>query len=122
MGIPLRSFIRWRSGIPSSDTITMRPGVHFMCRWKDAFLAGLALGAVMLGVLTGQSRLAQREKSPVKERRFLFTYAGTLKDLSPGKTASIWLPLAGSGPMQDVAIHAKKLPAEGKIHKEKQYG
>jgi len=100
----------------------MRPGVHFMCRWKDAFLAGLALGAVMLGVLTGQSRLAQREKSPVKERRFLFTYAGTLKDLSPGKTASIWLPLAGSGPMQDVAIHAKKLPAEGKIHKEKQYG
>jgi transglutaminase-like putative cysteine protease len=85
-------------------------------------VASLALTAVIVGALCGQSPSAQAGKTRIKERSFLFTYAGTLKDLPPGKVASVWLPIAASGPMQDVVIHAKKLPAEGEINTEKQYG
>ena len=67
-----------------------------MSLWKDAVLVSAALSAVMVGVLADQSRSAQQENTSSKERRFLFTYAGTLKDLSPGKMASVWLPLAVS--------------------------
>ena len=65
----------------------------------------------------------QEEKKPaIKHRSFQFTYAGTVKELPPGKKVSVWLPVAVSGPEQDVKIISQKLPGEGKIYQEKQYG
>ena len=62
------------------------------------------------------------EPAAIKERTFLFTYAGAIKDLKPGKTANVWLPVAVSGPEQQVTIKSQKLPGKPKIHTEKQYG
>jgi transglutaminase-like putative cysteine protease len=68
------------------------------------------------------SAQAQDKKGNVKSRTFLFTYAGTIKDLKPGQPASVWLPVAVSGPEQDVYIRSSNLPASGKSTSEKQYG
>ncbi len=57
-----------------------------------------------------------------KSRTFLFTYAGTVKDLKPGQEASVWLPVATKTLEQEAEIVAKKLPANGSFYTEKQYG
>lgn len=57
-----------------------------------------------------------------KERAFLFTYAGKVKDLPPGKEASVWLPSAISGAEQKIKIATQSLPKGYKIGAEKQYG
>ncbi len=57
-----------------------------------------------------------------KERTFLFTYAGKIKDLPPGKEASVWLPMAVNGPEQKIKIATQMLPKGFKIGTEKQYG
>jgi uncharacterized protein (TIGR03000 family) len=57
-----------------------------------------------------------------KSRTFLFTYAGAVKDLTPGQEASIWLPVPGNTLEQNVEIVSKKLPANGSFFEEKQYG
>lgn len=62
------------------------------------------------------------QESKVKERTFFFTYAGAIKDLKPGTEADVWLPLAVTGPEQEVKIGSTKLPTEGTIGKESQYG
>jgi uncharacterized protein (TIGR03000 family) len=59
---------------------------------------------------------------PTKERTFLFTYAGAVKNLQPGQEASIWLPVARSGPEQTATIITQNLPTNGKTYMEKQYG
>ena len=63
------------------------------------------------------------EKTPtVKDRTFLFTYAGSVKELPPGKEARVWLPVAVSGPEQVAKIITQNLPNNGTIHTENQYG
>jgi transglutaminase-like putative cysteine protease len=57
-----------------------------------------------------------------KSRTFLFTYAGAVKDLKPGEQADIWLPVPQNTEEQQVEVVAKKLPADGIFHTEKQYG
>src|SRR5262249_37573009 len=57
-----------------------------------------------------------------KSRTFEFTYGGTVKDLKPGSTAKVWLPIAGSSPMQDVTIVSKDVPSDAKLGTEKTYG
>jgi transglutaminase-like putative cysteine protease len=64
--------------------------------------------------------LAAQENA--KQRRFKFTYAGAVKELSPGKTVDVWIPIAVSGPEQQVSIleiHSMGKPTFGT---EKQYG
>lgn len=60
----------------------------------------------------------------VKERTFLFTYAGAVKDLKPGQFARIWLPVAASGGQQTVSIKSMNLAgaSAAKQATEKQYG
>jgi transglutaminase-like putative cysteine protease len=110
-----------------------------MNRWINAGLAGLAWCALWVGLSAAQSppfvvppnkalliiRVEQKkdEKNPAaKERSFLFTYAGTVKDVPPGKVARVWLPVAVSGPEQVAKILTQNLPSEGKLYTEKQYG
>ncbi len=67
--------------------------------------------------------IGTKEKKLVgKERSFHFTYAGKVKGLAPGQEASVWLPVARSGPEQVVSIVTQSLPVEGKTYTEKQYG
>jgi transglutaminase-like putative cysteine protease len=90
-----------------------------MSRSKNLLFASIA---VLFGALAAQSSSAQEKKSGVKERSFLFTYAGTVKDLTPGQEARVWLPVAVSGSEQEAKIQSQKLPGDGKIYTEKQYG
>jgi transglutaminase-like putative cysteine protease len=81
------------------------------------------VGAIIAVAAGFVSSLAAQEKAaPAKQRAFLFTYAGTIKDLKPGQQASVWLPVAVSGPEQEVFIYSSNLPARGAQHTEKQYG
>ena len=57
-----------------------------------------------------------------KSRTFLFTYAGAVNDLKPGQEVSIWLPVPPKTLEQEVEVVARKLPANGSVHGEKQYG
>jgi transglutaminase-like putative cysteine protease len=90
--------------------------------WKLCSVAAMALTVLISGVLVAQTPPAVQTKTDVKERTFLFTYAGAVKDLKPGTEANVWLPLAVSGPEQEVKIQSKKLPGEATTHEEKQYG
>ena len=59
-----------------------------------------------------------------RSRTFLFGYNTTVKNLPPGKSARIWIPLAQSNPEQQVELVAQKAPGGIKTSKgkEKQYG
>lgn len=59
-----------------------------------------------------------------KSRSFLFTYGGAIKELKPGQVADVWLPVAISGPEQEVTIKSMNLAAatSSKTAAEKQYG
>jgi uncharacterized protein (TIGR03000 family) len=57
-----------------------------------------------------------------RTRTFEFTYACTVTDLPPDKTARIWLPVPSSGDDQDVEILSVQSPAGNKIAREPQYG
>src|SRR5262249_18776276 len=71
--------------------------------------------------LPDEARQGIKQGTP-KVRTFLFTYAATVKGLEPGKKARIWLPVAATGPDQEVTIAAKDLPADGTLNKDKTYG
>lgn len=73
-------------------------------------------------IVFGMSRTIAQEPGKGKVRTFLFTYAGTIKDLKPGQEASVWLPVAVDGPEQTVRIQVKRLPARSTTQPEKQYG
>jgi transglutaminase superfamily protein len=66
--------------------------------------------------------VSAQEKSAAKSRSFLFTYGGTIKELKPGQTVNVWLPVAVDGPEQAVKIESKNLPGDPTIQAEKQYG
>jgi transglutaminase-like putative cysteine protease len=100
---------------------------------NDGFMASIhetgitmswrTLSAFVAIVAVTNSAQAQEKKTDAKSREFLFTYAGTIKDLKPGQAASVWLPVAVSGPEQDIYIRSSNLPASGsKTASEKQYG
>ncbi len=66
-------------------------------------------------------KVESKKASAVKSRAFEFTYEGKVKDLPPGKTAKVWIPVASTTPLQDVGI-AKKIPASAQLGKDEQYG
>src|SRR5947207_451715 len=85
--------------------------------WSPVFLlAGLALPTVATLTLRAQTPEQVKPLSE-KSRSFDFTYAGKLKDLPPGKSADVWLPVATSNALQEVSIKARKLP-KADLHKE----
>src|SRR5438876_873185 len=100
MDDPLRFIVESPSGVP------------IMRRRFATALASLALTALLAGPSAAQTPIVVEKKSAGKERTFLFTYAGTVKDLPPGKEARVWLPVAVSGPEQVVKIITQKLPAD----------
>src|SRR5207249_1980889 len=57
-----------------------------------------------------------------RERRFLFTYSGTVKDLKPGQPADVWLPMPQDSPFQKAEVEKQELPVLPDIGKESQYG
>lgn len=66
--------------------------------------------------------LAQTPPPAAKARTFDFTYATTITNLPPGKTARIWVPLPPATVDQDVALEKETLPAKGIIATEPLYG
>ncbi len=76
---------------------------------------------LIVAVLTPALASAQEK---ARTRTFLFTYAGAIKDLKPGQTANVWLPVAVSGPEQTVQVKSMNLPQAVSSTNgiEKQYG
>src|SRR5262249_757088 len=58
----------------------------------------------------------------VRSRTFDFTYEATLTDLTPGKTARIWLPVPSASDEQDVSVIKKELPGEEQISQDPKFG
>ena len=78
--------------------------------------------AICLIVAIAWTAPAQEKQADVKVRTFQFTYAGKIKDVPAGKTARVWLPVAVTGPEQEVLIRSTNLPASSTQAVEKQYG
>jgi transglutaminase-like putative cysteine protease len=78
----------------------------------------LTAATFLLIAATNQRMSAQ---TPAKERHFRFTYGGVVKDLPPGKEVNVWIPVAVTGPEQEVAIKSMT-PPTFKNTTEKQYG
>ena len=57
-----------------------------------------------------------------ESRRFSFTYGATITDLTPGALARIWLPLAQSGPHQQIEIDSVDVPGDPRYTTELRYG
>jgi len=91
--------------------ITFKPGESVVVDFRAAVAKPLPV-----------AKNTEEKKPTTKNRTFLFTYAGTVKGLVPGKEASVWLPVAVSGPEQNVTIVTQNLPSKGNIGTEKQYG
>jgi uncharacterized protein (TIGR03000 family) len=69
-----------------------------------------------------ETKVPATKSTEIKTREFLFIYGGTIKGLAQGKPARVWLPVATSGPEQDVFLAKVRAPGQDEIHKEKQYG
>ncbi len=78
-------------------------------------LLSLLLVVSCLPVL-GQSPLTQ------KERHFIFHYAFTVKNVSPGERVRVWIPLAHSDAFQDVKITASSGDLALKQIHQQEYG
>jgi transglutaminase-like putative cysteine protease len=87
-----------------------------------ASVVGAGVGQAQPGEPKNQDAKKADARLLGKSRTFLFTYAGAVKDLKPGQVVSIWLPVPATTLEQDIDIVAKKLPANGSFHEEKQYG
>jgi len=78
-------------------------------------LLSLLLVVLCLPAL-GQSPLTQ------KERHFIFHYAFTVKNVSPGERVRVWIPLAHSDAFQDVKITASSGDLALKQIHQQEYG
>lgn len=82
-----------------------------------------AIATIIAFAVVAGIGFAQEKQPAGKSRTFLFTYAGAIKDLKPRQSANVWLPVAVSGPEQEVKIKSTNLPASSsKTSAEKQYG
>lgn len=84
------------------------------------YLLPAVVFALSLPVIPALAQSGQN--GPVKSRVFEFTYAGAVKDLTPGQEVSVWLPLAQSTMEQQVELVSKKLPGNHIVGQETQYG
>ena len=57
-----------------------------------------------------------------KQRRFQFTYAGTIHHLKPNAVARVWLPVAQSSAEQTVTLQHVRLPGEHRRTTETRFG
>ena len=55
-------------------------------------------------------------------RKFTFYYDATISDLEPGAKARVWIPVATTGPDQQVTLDGIELPAKHTVHTEKKFG
>jgi uncharacterized protein (TIGR03000 family) len=69
-----------------------------------------------------QAKAAANRAANPKTRAFLFTYAGTVTGLGPGKEARVWVPLPPTNEHQEVTIESKDLPAELQTGTEEKHG
>jgi uncharacterized protein (TIGR03000 family) len=60
--------------------------------------------------------------SPPKTRTFLFSYSGAVKDLKPGQSAKVWLPVPETTAEQTIALDMIETPGKRQLNEDKQYG
>jgi transglutaminase-like putative cysteine protease len=77
---------------------------------------------ILCTLLVFAASAATAQETKPKTRTFLFTYSGVVKDLKPGETAKVWLPVAETNALQKIAIEDIDIPAKHQIGEEKQYG
>src|SRR5437660_22847 len=86
---------------------------HSNIGWVALLVLALTLEALPRAGRADEAAPAQPSSSgqpPLASRTYRFTYAATVKGLAPGKTARVWIPLAQSGPAQDVTIVSTEVP------------
>jgi len=63
---------------------------------------------LVLSSLSALGQLALAQSAPSQnERHFVFHYAFTVKNVSPGERVRVWIPLAHSDAFQDVKVTSK---------------
>jgi transglutaminase-like putative cysteine protease len=90
-----------------------------MSQRSNILLCGLLLALFALS--TAQSSSAQND-SGMHTRNFIFHYAFTVKNVSPGERVRVWIPLAHSDAFQDVRVTAKSGDLSLKQVPQSEYG
>jgi transglutaminase-like putative cysteine protease len=77
---------------------------------------------LLLAVSLRMTPLQAEEPAVPRQRTFEFTYAGRVLEVTPGKTARVWLPVASSNAAQDVTLLKTAFPAEHVANRDREYG
>jgi transglutaminase-like putative cysteine protease len=86
-------------------------------------LSSLLLVSGSVSLLAGQTSTAEKQKFSPPSRKFLFTYAFTVKDIPAGsKLVRVWVPVAHSDEHQTVRLVNVKAPVETRMSEEPEYG
>jgi transglutaminase-like putative cysteine protease len=92
-------------------------------RSRTLSIQGRAASLAVVALVSLASQVVGEDGSrPAKSRTFLFTYAGAVTGLEPGKAARIWLPMPPSNEDQDVTIVIKDLPSQRQVSNESKFG
>ncbi|MGO9539515.1 MAG: transglutaminase-like domain-containing protein [Terriglobales bacterium] len=77
---------------------------------------------LVLPLLTSLLVLSSLPAFAQKERHFTFRYAFTVKNVNPGETVRVWIPLAHSDAFQEVKVISKTGDLPLKVVRQQQYG
>lgn len=83
--------------------------------------AVIALG-LAAATLTRPGIEATKYANPAKSRTFELTYGATVKGLSPGQTARVWLPIPRETRYQTVDVVERDVPGDATETRESTYG
>ena len=105
------------------------PGSHHrLSRYKNKTERPLASGSssllaiILLGYTALSPVLIAAEHSVQRARSFEFEYAASIIDLTPGKTARVWIPIPQADDNQDVKVLSSGFPTNTQAGRDEQFG
>ena len=86
-------------------------------------LSSLLLLGCAVSLLAAQTATPEKQKFSPPSRKFVFTYAFTVKDIPAGsKLVRVWVPVAHTDEHQTVRLVNVKAPVETRMGEEPEYG
>lgn len=90
---------------------------------KVRALSSLLLLGCAVSLLSAQTSAPDKQKFSPPSRKFVFTYAFTVKDIPAGsKLVRVWVPVAHTDEHQTVRLVNVKAPVETRMSEEPEYG
>ncbi len=90
---------------------------------RSRLVSSLLLAWLAVSVCAAQTSGPEKQKFSPPSRKFVFTYAFTVKDIPAGsKLVRVWVPVAHTDEHQTVRLVKVKAPVETRMGEEPEYG